>query len=173
MEKLNTVYFSLGSNIEGRYEFLIKACKALNKVVEIQEVSPIYETPPLGFTAECDFLNLVIKGITDLEPENLLMKINQIEKDLGRKPNNDNSYDSRVIDLDIIFYNSLIIKSDALTLPHPRYKERNFVLQPLVDLSPNMTDPETHETVSELLNQSNDNSFIIHWEKSINTDELI
>ena len=173
MEKLNTVYFSLGSNIEDRYDFLLKACNALNEVVQIQDVSPIYETAPLGFTAECDFLNLAINCVTDLKPEALLNKINDIERDLGRRRNKDNSYTSRVIDIDIIFYNNLIIKTKTLSIPHPRYKTRNFVLQPLADLYPNMCDPETKETISELLNRSNDNSSIMQWGMSINTDELI
>jgi 2-amino-4-hydroxy-6-hydroxymethyldihydropteridine diphosphokinase len=128
-------YIGVGSNLGNRHKNILSAVRLINKLkgTKIIKKSRIIETLPLGGPAnQPKFLNAAFKLITRLSPLQLLKKLKQIEKELGRKKTV--RYGSRTIDLDILFYGDRVMKSKTLTIPHPRVFEREFVLKPLVEL---------------------------------------
>jgi len=133
---INQAFIGLGSNIGERYNNLIEAVSRLHRHKEIGLVksSSIYETVPVGYTEQDDFLNMVILLETTLSPDDLLNVCLQIEIDLGRK--REIKWGPRIIDLDILLYNQENIESENLIVPHPRMHERAFVLAPLLELDP-------------------------------------
>lgn len=136
MEKVNTVYLSIGSNIGDRLANLQKAVDLLQeKNHTILESSDIYETDAFGFESSDRFLNAALKIQTQNSPIELLADLKRIEMTLGRTQRKSGEpYQSRIIDLDIIFFNSISVDSTELRVPHPRFHERIFVLQPLKDI---------------------------------------
>jgi 2-amino-4-hydroxy-6-hydroxymethyldihydropteridine diphosphokinase len=144
----HTLYLALGSNIGDRAANLEAAIAALNPEVRTVERSPIYITPPWGYTDQADFLNMVIRADTDLAPDELLRFLKVLEKELGRTPNFKNG--PRVIDLDIIFYDDLNLAAPNLNIPHPHMAERAFVLVPLAAMAPELRHPVTGRTMREL-----------------------
>ncbi len=137
----NKIFLLLGSNIEPRYDFLTKAKEAIsNSVGSIITNSQIYETEPVGFEANQSFLNQVIIVSSNLSAQSTLNIILSIELDLGRKRVNA-GYSSRTIDIDILFFNNEIIKTNSLIVPHPRINERKFTLEPLAEIAPNFINP--------------------------------
>ncbi|MDQ0352679.1 2-amino-4-hydroxy-6-hydroxymethyldihydropteridine diphosphokinase [Alkalibacillus filiformis] len=131
----NKVYIALGSNIEPREDYLNKAIESLNGLNEVNiiEASPVYQTKPVGYTKQGQFLNMVVLATTDLTPEQLLKETQSIEKKLGRE--RDIRFGPRTIDLDILMFGDQSIQLDHLTIPHPRMVQRAFVLVPLNDLN--------------------------------------
>ena len=127
------VYIALGSNLGDRRANLRNAIDSLPPEVLCLEESPIYETPPWGFTDQPKFLNQVIKTETNLSPGELILHLKGIETRLGRNPSFRNG--PRLIDLDILFFDDQVIQQPDLTIPHPRLHERAFVLIPLADLA--------------------------------------
>jgi 2-amino-4-hydroxy-6-hydroxymethyldihydropteridine diphosphokinase len=111
--------------------------------------SPVYETKPWGYTDQPAFLNQAVAGEANLSPVDLLTHLKKIETTLGRKPTF--RYGPRQIDIDILFYDDLILQTPALILPHPRLHERAFVLAPLADIAPNLVHPGLGKSVRELL----------------------
>jgi GTP cyclohydrolase-4 len=146
----HTIYLALGSNLGDRRGNLTAALQQLRNVMEITAVSSIYETEPVGFTDQPLFLNMVCAGKTELSAQELLKKAKEIEIAIGRQPSFRNG--PRPIDIDIIFFDDLHIVQDDLTVPHQRMAERAFVLAPLAEIAPEMTDPVSGKTVQELLN---------------------
>lgn len=120
--------------------------------VHVQRLSPIYETEPEGITEQGLFLNAAVQAETNLFPPQLLASIHAIEARMKRVRTVRNG--PRTIDIDIIFYQSAVFKTKDLEIPHPRFRERRFVLAPLTDLAPNWRDPVTRRTVSDLLQHS-------------------
>jgi len=147
------VYLALGSNLGNRLENLRAAAQALPPQVKVQELSHVYETPPWGYTTQPSFLNLALRGETQLPPLELLRFLKELETRLGRVPSFQNG--PRLIDLDILFYADLILNTPQLTLPHPRLQQRAFVLLPLADLAPDLVHPVLGETIWRLLGQVN------------------
>ena len=153
------VYLSLGSNLGDRLQHLLYAQKELiTGVGEITSLSPIYENPPNGFNAEQDFLNMCLKITTDLSPLKLLKEIKRIEKKLGRSTSAHKGYTSRCIDIDIILYGNIVFHNEKLTIPHPSFRKRMFVLKPLADIALNETDHETMLTIGQLFDNCGDQS---------------
>lgn len=147
----NEVYISLGSNLGNRIENLKSSLALMEPEISVKEISPVYETPPWGYTSQPAFLNQVIQGETYLTPAELLVFLKFIERRMGRVLTF--LYGPRIIDLDILFYDDLIINTPDLKIPHPRIAERAFVLVPLFDISPEYEHPESGVTVSEMLKE--------------------
>ena len=152
IEKKTTVYLSLGSNMGKREENLKGALRLLRGKIIINKVSSFYDTPPVGYTEQPNFINAVCEAVTSLDPEKLLILIKQIEEDMGRTPNFPNG--PRIIDIDILIYGKEIIHTNQLTIPHPRMTQRAFVLIPFAEIAPDIIHPISHNTVHELLTKS-------------------
>jgi 2-amino-4-hydroxy-6-hydroxymethyldihydropteridine diphosphokinase len=145
----NIVYLALGSNLGNRIENLRDAITKLAPDVKVIASSPVYQTPPWGFECQPAFLNQVVAGETHLIPVDLLKYLKNIESVLGRSPTFRNG--PRVIDLDILFFDELIIDQPDLVIPHPRLHERAFVLVPLADIAPDFHHPVFGLSVKEML----------------------
>ncbi len=160
------VYLSLGSNIGNRLKNIQTAIKLLKEIgFDIIKISSIYETSPWGITEQLSFLNLVIKGKTNLFPEELLKEIKRIEKEIGRKPTQ--KWGSRTIDIDILFYDKKVLKSKTLVVPHPQLHKRKFILIPLKEISPRLSHPLIKKTVSQMLKDSSDNGSVVLYNKTL------
>ena len=143
------VYLALGSNLGDRSENLKQAVAALTPQMDVKAESHIYETPPWGYEDQPRFLNQVLKTQTYLQPEQLLKHIKRLEVALGRKATFPNG--PRVIDIDILMYDELVLNTSILTLPHPHMHERGFVLLPMMDIAPDLVHPLSGKSVREML----------------------
>lgn len=160
MKSTKTVYIALGSNkgnklqnVQAAVDLIFKNIGAVNKI------SKVYQTPAFGFEGE-DFYNACIKVETELKPKKLLKELQEIEKKSGRKRKSTDGYESREIDLDILFYDYEIIDEKALVIPHPELYKRKFVLQPLCDIDKDFEHPILKKTVEKLLEECEDKSII-------------
>ncbi len=117
--------------------------------VRLLQASPVYETEPWGFLDQPAFLNQALKAETGLAPLDLLAYLKELETHLGRQPNF--RYGPRLIDIDILLYDDLVLSLPGLEIPHPRLAERAFVLVPLVDLAPRLCYPGNGHPLQELL----------------------
>ena len=145
----HTVYIALGTNLGDRLANLCAAIESMPPDVCVLAESYIYETPPWGYEDQPAFLNMVIKAETGLEPESLLTYLKQLEVQLGREQNF--RWGPRLIDLDILFYDDLVIASPPLVIPHPRLHERGFVLVPMADVAAELVHPLLEKSIWELL----------------------
>jgi len=143
------VYLSLGSNVGDRKLNLEKALQLLSRWLQIEQVSSLYETEPMGYVEQPYFLNAVCCAQADIGPLQLLSLIKGIETSLGRVPSFPNA--PRSIDVDILFYDSLVMETPELTIPHPRIEERAFVLIPLLELDATLVHPISGERISDLV----------------------
>lgn len=143
------VYLALGSNQGDRAGNLARARHLLLTDFEIEIESSVFETPPWGYVDQPAFLNQVLVGKTQLAPHALLDFLKRIEKSLGRRETF--RFGPRVIDLDILMFGNRVIKSQRLEIPHPRLRERAFVLVPLVEIAPTVIVPGTALSVEELM----------------------
>ena len=148
---MSQVYIALGTNIEPRKQYLEDALKLLSehKDITILKVSSIYETDPVGYMNQADFLNMVIEVKTELLAEDFLDYCQAIEKRLGRKRGI--RYGPRTIDLDLLVYKHKKIETDRLTIPHPRMHERAFVLVPLQEIAPDLSIVGVDKSLNELI----------------------
>lgn len=150
------VFVGLGSNQGDRREHLSHALKALSAepAIRLARVAPIVETEPAGGPPQGPYLNTVVELETRLTPLDLLSALKAIETRLGRKPEPDR-WGPRPIDLDILLYEDQVIDSPSLTIPHSRMHERQFVLEPLVQIAPDLVHPILKQSISELLKALN------------------
>ncbi|KXH86804.1 2-amino-4-hydroxy-6-hydroxymethyldihydropteridine diphosphokinase [Sporosarcina sp. HYO08] len=152
---MNVAFLSIGSNIGDRLDHLTEAVRALhqNEKTTVTVISSIYETAPVGYTDQADFLNLVVKIETELDPFALLELCQQIEQELGRE--RIIRWGPRTVDLDILLYNNDNIEAENLTIPHPRMYERAFVLVPLIDVASDFIHPKTgRQLLDEVADQA-------------------
>ena len=154
------VYFSTGSNQGDRLNSLVQAAKLIDSLIgKVIQFSPVVESEPWGFEAETTFYNQVLMVETQLTPQQVLNQVLEIETTLGRKRSG-KEYSSRKIDIDILFYNEKQVEENNLVIPHPLLHKRNFVLQPLAEIAPDLVHPVFQTTISELLSQLKDSSRI-------------
>jgi 2-amino-4-hydroxy-6-hydroxymethyldihydropteridine diphosphokinase len=145
------VFIALGTNMGDRKTNLQAALTAMCTAVTILDQSPVYETPPWGYEQQPEFLNQVVKVHTGLDPMDLLTFLKSIESQMGRQKTI--RYGPRLIDLDILLYDDLILNDPRLVIPHPRLAERAFVLVPLADLAPDLRHPVLEQTIEALKEQ--------------------
>lgn len=132
MNNLSSIYLSLGSNIGNRENNLKLALKELSEILRIKKISSIYETEPLLYQKQDNFLNIVVEVSYFDEAESLLKNIKVIEKKMGREATL--RFGPRIIDIDIIFFNGQEINDESLTIPHKEWKNRLFVIAPLYEV---------------------------------------
>lgn len=152
-----TLYLSLGTNLGDRLSHL-ETARALigQRIGMVQAVSGVMETEPWGFESSNRFLNMALAVITELNPMEALKATQAIEKEMGRVKKSLNSrYSDRIIDIDLIMYDSQVIDIPGLKIPHPLMHMRKFVLEPLSEIAPDLTHPVLHKTVREMLEELN------------------
>jgi 2-amino-4-hydroxy-6-hydroxymethyldihydropteridine diphosphokinase len=162
---MNGIYLIIGGNEGDRYSH-IKSCKNMisQYIGKILDISPIYETAPWGNTLQAHFLNCVLKIETTLSPLHLLNQCLFIEKKMGRIRGE--KWASRIMDIDILFYHNLILKTTMLSIPHPQLYHRRFVLEPLHYIAPQEIDPASQQSIHSLLLACNDTLWVKIWKPS-------
>jgi 2-amino-4-hydroxy-6-hydroxymethyldihydropteridine diphosphokinase len=151
-----TVFIGLGANIGRRRRNLASARRRLEPAFHITAGSNVIETRPWGYIDQPDFLNQVVRAETDLAPEPALKALKQIEARIGRTPTF--RYGPRLIDLDLLYYDDLVLDQPGLAIPHPRLHERAFVLIPLAEIAPDWVHPVTGKTSLEMLRELEKNA---------------
>ena len=163
---MNEAFLCLGGNLGSRLGHL---AMARNQITErcgaIIKQSALYESEAWGYRSENLFLNQIVKINTPLSAQKLMRELQRIEKQAGRIQG-DKQYNNRTLDIDILFYNSEIIKSKRLCIPHPRLQLRRFVLMPLCEIEPLFVHPELNKTVKLLLSLCSDNSRVYKYKPS-------
>jgi 2-amino-4-hydroxy-6-hydroxymethyldihydropteridine diphosphokinase len=149
------VFISLGGNLGNTLEIFKNSYHEIEKKIgRIAVFSTIYQTAAWGKTDQADFLNQVIQAETDLNPEKIMSELLEIELFFGRR--REQIWGPRILDLDILFIENLILSSEYLDIPHPQIAHRRFVLIPMVEIAPHFLHPVLQQTMSELLEQTTD-----------------
>ncbi len=150
MKQSIRAYIGLGSNLGDRELALRGAVRALEDIsgVRILRASSLYESEPVDFEDQPWFLNAIVEVETDLLPHFLLDQLQKIESQFGRE--REVAKGPRTLDLDLLLYADCLIEDEILSIPHPRWKERQFVLQPLLELLPEFVDPFTQSSLRDL-----------------------
>jgi 2-amino-4-hydroxy-6-hydroxymethyldihydropteridine diphosphokinase len=144
-----TAFLGLGTNVGDRATNLSDALHRLVEIVEIVQTSSVYETDPVGYADQPRFWNIVAEIRTDLPARELMTALLEVEEHMGRERTFANA--PRIIDIDILLYDDVIMSDAVLTLPHPRMSERAFVLKPLAEIAPNAADPRTGKRYADVL----------------------
>jgi 2-amino-4-hydroxy-6-hydroxymethyldihydropteridine diphosphokinase len=162
---MSKVILLLGSNLGNRVEILEKAVDAIGESVGlIEKCSSLYQTDPWGFQSENLFLNQVISVETTLSPMDVLKRSQEIESKLGRVRES-NQYESRTIDIDILFYDNLRVDMEQLQIPHPRLHKRRFTLIPLLEVAGDFFHPVLNERLDVIAENCSDKSKVELLEK--------
>jgi 2-amino-4-hydroxy-6-hydroxymethyldihydropteridine diphosphokinase len=153
-----TAYIAVGSNIGNPLQNCIEAVHKISKndSIKITSKSSFYQTSPIGNIKQEWFVNSAIKINTSLAPDNLLCYLLGIETEMGRVRKE--KWGPRIIDLDLLFYDSLILNREKITIPHPEIQKRNFVLMPMCEIAENFVHPNLKKSIKTLLKESKDNS---------------
>ncbi|WP_274475061.1 2-amino-4-hydroxy-6-hydroxymethyldihydropteridine diphosphokinase [Mangrovimonas aestuarii] len=167
MREYKLVYISLGSNIGERLNYLQNAVNTIfDRIGAVRAISKVYSTPALGFEGD-DFLNACVLVETSIAPEDVMTELLNIEKELGRVRSEGSGYQSRTVDLDMVFYEDEIHNTEHLVLPHPQMQHRKFVLQPLKDIAAECIHPVLKKSVTELLRSCDDDSVLVETDFSL------
>lgn len=149
-------YISIGGNLGNRLEFLQQGLNSCAQHIgSVQAISTVFETPAVGFDGH-PFLNACFSIATQLTAPQLMEQLLTIEKEHGRTRNNSENYQNRTLDLDLLFFDDLVLQNSNLIVPHPKLTERRFVLQPLAEIAANKAHPEVQKTVQALLDSCQD-----------------
>jgi 2-amino-4-hydroxy-6-hydroxymethyldihydropteridine diphosphokinase len=161
---MGIAYLLTGSNEGDRAGYLQSAATQLRQVAgKLLQCSDIYESASWGFEHPSPFLNQAIKLETILDPNELLEILLQIEARCGRTRTNDEGYEARTLDIDILFYDDLVIETQDLDIPHPRLHQRRFTLKPMVEIAPDYVHPLLKKSISQLLEECPDESVVMKY----------
>ncbi|WP_078414581.1 2-amino-4-hydroxy-6-hydroxymethyldihydropteridine diphosphokinase [Priestia abyssalis] len=166
----NIAFISLGSNLGDRFQYLKEAVMQLNnhESVELINMSSIYETDPIGYEEQSAFLNMVVKICTSLSPVSLLTRLQEIEREHGRK--RDIRWGPRTLDLDILLFNQENIETEQLEIPHPRMTERAFVMIPLFEVDHDVQIPNQAHSISSIIDSLQDKEGVRVWKQKNGED---
>ncbi|WP_178985917.1 2-amino-4-hydroxy-6-hydroxymethyldihydropteridine diphosphokinase [Winogradskyella helgolandensis] len=160
MKPTKIIHIALGSNKGNKLQYLQSAIDTIfERIGSIKKISKVYKTPAFGFEGD-DFYNACIAVQTELKPKRILKLLQDIEIELGRKSKTSQGYESREIDLDILFFEDEIVEEKNLIIPHPEIHNRKFVLQPLVDIAKSVEHPILMRSIETLLMDCKDDSEI-------------
>lgn len=167
MEKPISAFIGIGSNLGDKLQNIFEGIKRIQMLPDtfLKRRSGIYMTEPVGYKDQDWFLNCVIEVETRLDPLMLLYSLKSIEMDFFR--DKQIRFGPRELDLDIILYGNMVIRSDDLEVPHPRYRQRAFVLIPLCDIAPDFCDPETGVMIKELRENLKDHEVVVKIDEEI------
>ena len=158
---MHRVILLIGGNEGNRLDNIEQAKFLIQKNIgELINTSGNYESEPWGFDHQLNFINQVIEIKTDLTPNEILSKGQNIEIQLGRKAKTQQGYEGRTMDIDILFYDSLILEESSLTIPHPRLHERKFTLLPLAEHWNDFVHPALNRTIGSLLFECKDEGWV-------------
>jgi 2-amino-4-hydroxy-6-hydroxymethyldihydropteridine diphosphokinase len=168
----NHAYIALGTNLGERLHYLHRAVLLLDNHphIEVEQLSSIYETDPVGVVDQPDFLNMVSCVSTSLSPHDLLTVTSGIETKLGRERSV--RWGPRTIDLDILLYDQVNLKTDVLEIPHPRMFERAFVLIPLAEINPRLHIPESNIPLRDIIQQIPDKEGVRLWKQNCGEEKF-
>ncbi len=158
-----TAYVGLGSNLGDRAGNLLLAVRGLMEAsFVVNKLSAVYETEPYAVEGHAPFLNMVAEiCVKNISPSQMLARMLRIEYLLGRKDKNLKK--PRTVDLDLLLYGEIQMKTHFLTVPHPRMHERRFVLVPLAELDPHIVHPVLNQTIQEILKSLDDHHHVTRW----------
>jgi len=147
---MNRVFIGLGSNVGDRLRYLQRAVTALGELpgTSVKNLSAVYETEPVGLKDQPTFLNAVVEIETTLDVRSLYAALKEIERQLGRVTRQ--RWGPREIDLDLLYYNDMVLSDSDLSVPHPEVSNRRFVLIPLAEIAPEFIDPVRNTTIREM-----------------------
>lgn len=163
MNVTKQLLLGLGSNLGDRKDVLLKSIKEIELAFKSSAiVSSFYESEPWGFESENPFLNCCVSLYCDLSPKEVLKHTQAIEMKLGRvKKSKNGNYESRPIDIDILYYGNHIVADEKLSIPHPLLYHRAFVLKPLSEISPDFQDPLKKQSIREIWTTCNDKNSVV------------
>ena len=163
---MHKVYLGIGGNIGNKHNNFAKVLEIIeNELGAIVKKSSVYESSPWGFETDDNFWNQIIAVETKLSPSELLESIHKIEKTFGRKREG-NNYESREMDIDILYYDDIFIDTEKLIIPHPKMELRKFVLVPLNEIAPDLKHPLLRFTSFEMLENCKDSSIIFKTDQT-------
>ncbi|MCA0362958.1 MAG: 2-amino-4-hydroxy-6-hydroxymethyldihydropteridine diphosphokinase [Bacteroidetes bacterium] len=156
---MNRLILGLGTNLGDKNSNLEEAIKQIeSEIGRLKKKSSVYETQAWGVENQDNYYNMAVEIETNLWPFKILELILAIEKNMGRVRSQ--KWESRIIDIDILFFNAVSISSENLTIPHPYIQKRRFVLEPLCEISPDYFHPKFRKSVAKLLEECPDKSWI-------------
>ena len=164
---MTRVLISVGSNMNDSRNQVLTAFSALNAGYEQAQMSRLYLTQPVGPVTQTSFVNAAIQFETDQSALEILDHLLELERHAGRDRATELAKGPRILDLDIILFGSEIWSEEVLTIPHPRFGQRRFVLQPAAEIVPKMLDPVTGKSMTQLLAECTDQSWITPLDKRV------